>query len=100
MWLFKRWFKPTPKIIPMTEKQAWAVYAAMNRIPDIKELFELRRQLAYIECAKNKKQFNASWGRIMDIEEIIENMESATKELAALETRVNDNAPGFKSSIE
>ena len=92
--------KPTPKVIPMDEKEAWEIFLQMSRIPRIKELFELRRQLAYIECAKNKEQFNANWGRIQDIEEILENMDTAVQRLEELLPQKKQIEQGYKSSVE
>lgn len=101
-WLLRKLLpKPTPKIIPMNEKYAWEVYQQMARIPKIKELFELRRQVAYIQCARNKEQFNSEWGRIQDIEEILENMEVANQKLEELQIDSAETVQaGYKSSVE
>ena len=73
----------------------------MARIPKIKELFELRRQVAYIQCARNKEQFNSEWGRIQDIEEILENMEVANQKLEELQIDSAETVQaGYKSSVE
>ena len=92
--------KPTPKLITMDERYAWEIYQQMARIPRIKELFELRRQVAYIQCARNKEQFNSEWGRIQDIEEILENMEVSNQKLEELQVPITEVTQGYKSSIE
>ena len=85
----------------MDEQVAWEIYASIARIPRVKDLFELRRQIAYISCASRKEQFNAEWGRIQDIEEILENMEVANQKLSELSQKdVPVVTRGYNSTIE
>ncbi len=102
-WLLRKLLpKPTPQIIPMEEKKAWQVYAEMSRIPNIQDLFELRKQLAYIEAAQQKEKFNSAWGKIEDCEEILENMLESHERLKELNNQPEPKQieRGFKSTID
>ncbi|MHA1305177.1 MAG: hypothetical protein ACTSPI_15875, partial [Candidatus Heimdallarchaeaceae archaeon] len=89
---------PTPKIIPMSERKAYQIYAEMRKIDRIKDLFELRRQLAYIQAATTGDKHE--WGRILDIEEMIENMDVAVERLKEMEEKPKPEGEGYKSTVE
>lgn len=100
-WLFRRLVeRPTPKMIQMEEREFWEVYLEMSRIPKLKEMFEMRRQLAYYQAALDKEKYNAHLGKIENIEEMIDNMDQAK---VKLEEMVKEDtkavSSGYKSSV-
>lgn len=101
-WLIKRLLpKPTPRIISMSERKAYRIYAEMNKIDGIRDLHELRRQLAYIQAATTKDEHE--WGRILYIEETTDNMDIATtrlKEIEEAEKKPKEEGAGYKSTVE
>jgi hypothetical protein len=100
MGLFKSYKFQIPKLISMSEEEAWQIYNEMSHIQRIKELFELRRQLAYMECAADKGQESVSWGKVQNIEEIIGNMEESQQRLADLQQKTKELSHGYQSSVE
>lgn len=100
-WLFRKLLEtPTPKIIQMEEREFWEIYNQMNSIPGLKEMFEMRRQLAYYQAALEKEKFNAHFGKIENIEEMIENMSLAKSKLEEMvKEDVKSVSSGYKSSV-
>lgn len=101
-WLIKRLLpKPTPQIISMSERKAYRIYAEMKRIDGIMDLFEMRKQVAYIQAATTKDEHE--WGRILNMDELIDNMEIATirlKEITDAEKEPKPEGDGYKSTVE
>ena len=101
-WLTKRLLpKPTPQIISMSERKAYRIYAEMKKIDGIMDLFEMRKQVAYIQAATTKDEHE--WGRILHIDETIDNMDVATirlKEIEDAEKKPKPEGDGFKSTVE